>query len=328
MTSDIHSMGSPAEPPHFTAVIRNELCAMQYQSDVCARSRPPSLAGLQVGPVDVLRYSGLGEQWGARDQRHIRMNRVDYYVVCAPVAAQLGICQNGSDIQLRAGTCTLLSTNRPFSARIRSEVPGKFFSAMHVRVSGSLLRRQIPNLDDACGREIPLLPGSGRMMISMFDVALNDGPFLSPAERERLGANLLELIGGVATGLADSCVPDSPGPHAHQRTLDRAMAFIASHLSDPQLDPARVAEHCRVSTRYLHASFAALSPVSVASLIREHRLQASREMLMSPRVQHRTIIEIAGDWGFEDPAHFCRVYKARYGRSPREDRFRDAAAAA
>ena len=58
----------------------------------------------------------------------------------------------------------------------------------------------------------------------------------------------------------------------------------------------------------------------VAQLIRETRLQACREALQNPRLRQRTILEIAGDWGFDDPSHFSRLYKLRFGRTPREDR--------
>lgn len=310
----------PADPVRFTSVIRSELCAMQFQSDIRARSRPSSLAGVQAGPVDVLRYSGLGEQWGGRDQRLIRSDRADYFVICAPISAQLAVRQNRQDVVLRRGSFTLVSTSRPFSARIRSEAAMEVFSAIHVRVPGALLRRQLPDLDEICGREIHVAPGSGRMMLSLFDIALNEGPHLSFAERERFGASLFDTISDVARLLVEREPQRLQRPSAQQRTFDRAAAFIASRLSDAELDPARVAAHCSVSTRYLHASFAALSTSTVAQIIRESRLQACRESLANPRMRQRTIIEIAGDWGFDDPAHFCRIYKAHFGRTPREDR--------
>jgi methylphosphotriester-DNA--protein-cysteine methyltransferase len=34
--------------------------------------------------------------------------------------------------------------------------------------------------------------------------------------------------------------------------------------------------------------------------------------------QHQTNIEIAFRWGFNDAAHFSRVFKAQYGVSPRQ----------
>jgi AraC-like DNA-binding protein len=320
MTTRHSPCDEPADPVRFTSLIRSELCAMQFQSDVRARSRAPSLAGVQAGPIDVLQYSGLGEQWGGRDQRLIRSDRADYYVICAPISAQLAVRQNGRTAELRRGSYTLVSTGRPFHARIHSEVNGEFFSAVHVRVPGPLLRRRIPDIDDVCGREVRVLPGSGRMMLSLFDLALSEGPYLSAGERTRFGNDLLEMIVDIATVPATSTERRVPRPSAHQRTVECAKAFIASRLSDPDLDPAAVAEHCGVSRRFLHTSFSALSDRSVAQFIRESRLQACHEALTHPRLRGRTIIEIAGDWGFEDPAHFCRLYKASFGRTPREDR--------
>jgi AraC-like DNA-binding protein len=58
----------------------------------------------------------------------------------------------------------------------------------------------------------------------------------------------------------------------------------------------------------------------VAGYIRERRLQGCRAALLAPMLQQRSIIEIAGDWGFEDPSYFSHAYKARFGVTPRQDR--------
>ena len=308
------------DPVGFTSVIRSELFSMQFQSDVRARSRPPSLTGVRAGPLDVLRYCGTGEQWGGRDRQLIATDRADYYVICAPVSARLAVQQNGKSAELRCGSFAVVSTSRPFHARIRSDVDGEHFAAVHVRVPGPLLRQRIPYIDELCGAEVRALPGKSRMMLSLFELALSDGPYLSADERARLGDGLFEAVTEVAMSLTATMAPPLPRHSAQQRTVDGAQAFIASHLSDPELDPAAVAAHCGVSTRFLHASFAARSAQSVAQLIRESRLQACRASLREARLRERTIIQIAGDWGFDDPAHFCRLYKARFGKTPREDR--------
>jgi AraC-like DNA-binding protein len=319
--NDSAESGRATDPSRFRRLISSELFAMRYHGDDCARSQAPSLAGIHAGPVDVLRYCGLGEQWGGRDRSLIREDRADYFVVCIPVFGRLTVRQNGMEADLLPGCFTLVSTIRPFAARIRPRAWGEDFSALHIRVPGPLLRSRIPELDEICGRDIPIRPGSGRMMMSLLDVALNDGPQLSTGEMTQLGGTLLEAIGNVADLMAGRLCPRPQQPSARRRTLDRAKAFIASNLSNPELDPAQVAVHCGVSRRFLHASFATHSAESVAQFIRESRLQACREALRNPRLAHRTVIQIAGDRGFEDPSHFCRLYKRRFGVSPSQDRY-------
>lgn len=321
MLSETTSFTAACETSRFGSVLRSELFAMEFESELRTRRRISSLAAVQAGAIDVLRYSGLGEQWGSRDESLIRDDGADYYVICAPTSARLTIQQNGCDADLHQGSFTIVSTSRPFRARIRPESEQRAFSAVHVRMPGPLVRRCIPNIDALCGREVPALPGSSRMMLSLFELALTEIPHLSGEGRTRFGRNLLEVFSQVAIPLAsDDEAPRVSRGGARERTFRIARAFIAAQLSDPALDPRRVAEHCGVSTRFLHACFETLSDRSVAQTIRESRLDACRQALSNPALRQRTVIQIAGDWGFDDPAHFCRLYKAHFGRTPREER--------
>lgn len=99
----------------------------------------------------------------------------------------------------------------------------------------------------------------------------------------------------------------------------QALAYIDRHLSSAALDVRAVAGHCGVSERYLHAAFAS-EPMKLGALIRERRLQNCQRDLRAAESRMCSITEIAYRWGFEDSAHFSHCYKARFGRSPREER--------
>ncbi len=62
---------------------------------------------------------------------------------------------------------------------------------------------------------------------------------------------------------------------------------------------------------------------TVAAAIRRFRLDRCREELEDRRQRARSITEIAFRWGFNDSAHFSRVFKARFGMSPRAVRRRN-----
>lgn len=243
------------EHARFGAVIRSELFAMQFESELRMHRQVSSLSGVQAGAVDVLRYRGLGEQWGGRDESLTRRDRADYYVICAPTSARLTVQQDGCNAELHPGSFAVVSTSRPFRARIRPEPASEGFSAVHVRMPGPLVRRHIPHIDAICGREVPVMPGSSRMMLSLFELALTEAPHLPGAARARLGHELLEIFGQVAVAVADGVVRRVTRVSAKARILESARMFIASRLSDPDLSPRQVAEHCGVSTRFLHAAF-------------------------------------------------------------------------
>lgn len=57
--------------------------------------------------------------------------------------------------------------------------------------------------------------------------------------------------------------------------------------------------------------------MQVLSWVWSERLKRAGVDLANPLLARRTIAAIAYDWGFSDPAHFSRAFKAAYKMSPR-----------
>jgi AraC-like DNA-binding protein len=96
---------------------------------------------------------------------------------------------------------------------------------------------------------------------------------------------------------------------------------IESHLSDPALDPAMAAALAGISVRYANKLLSEQG-TSLERLIVSRRLERCRRALEDPAQAHRTVSEIAYAWGFSDPSHFNRRFKAEYGCAPRDYRQR------
>ncbi|AGZ40662.1 helix-turn-helix domain-containing protein [Actinoplanes friuliensis] len=127
---------------------------------------------------------------------------------------------------------------------------------------------------------------------------------------------------GVATAdlvraLIASVAPGNPHSRAaHARSLRTVvLAYIDAHLHEPGLTPARVAAEHKVSLRYLYQLFAdeAESP---AEAIWQRRLEGARRELAHRATHHILISATARRWGFTDPRHFARRFRAAYGISP------------
>ena len=65
--------------------------------------------------------------------------------------------------------------------------------------------------------------------------------------------------------------------------------------------------------RRLHKLFED-QPLTVAALIRRRRLERCRAELTG---SGRTVTAVAARWGFSDPAHFSKLFKATYGYNAR-----------
>jgi AraC-like DNA-binding protein len=109
--------------------------------------------------------------------------------------------------------------------------------------------------------------------------------------------------------------PAAPAPHP---MLARVLAHADAHLGDPDLTPQSLAAAHGISVRSLHLLFER-EGLKVAQWIRDRRLERCRDTLARPDWQGR-IIDLALQWGFNDPSHFSRVFRQRYGRAPRQAR--------
>ena len=123
---------------------------------------------------------------------------------------------------------------------------------------------------------------------------------------------VLNLLSAVLS-LNDSGARQAP---AYKNDFNRFSRYIERNLADVTLAPQRIAEAHNVSLRYVHAIFAK-EGTSVGTWIRQRRLSHCRRELLRTK-EGQTIIEIAFRWGFNDAAHFSRVFKAQYGLSPRQ----------
>ncbi|MCX4676884.1 helix-turn-helix domain-containing protein [Streptomyces sp. NBC_01433] len=123
-------------------------------------------------------------------------------------------------------------------------------------------------------------------------------------EADRSAAAVIELI-----SVALSAQLGNSRPVADEALRTRIVGFIEARLSDPDLAPAKVAAAHHMSVRRLHKLFEN-QPLTVAALIRRRRLERCRADLAGT---NRTVAAVAANWGFADPAHFSRLFKATYG---------------
>ncbi|WP_202918582.1 helix-turn-helix domain-containing protein [Streptomyces cavernae] len=123
-------------------------------------------------------------------------------------------------------------------------------------------------------------------------------------EADRSAAAVIELISvALEAQLGDA----RPGPDEALR--DRILGYIEARLSHRDLTPASIAAAHHTSVRRLHKLFQD-QPLTVAALIRQRRLERCRADLAR---SDRTVAAVAARWGFADPAHFSRLFKATYG---------------
>lgn len=96
----------------------------------------------------------------------------------------------------------------------------------------------------------------------------------------------------------------------------RAKSFIDTYHADPRLSTSMVAAAHHISTRYLQKLFADTG-TTVTGWINERRLERCRHDLEDISLMRDSIGELCARHGYIDSAYFSRLFKQRYGLSPR-----------
>ena len=260
-----------------------------------------------------------GRSGAKRGFSHINDNHDDFLVVF-PFSPAAHISQCGRSLTVGPGSCTILTTSRPFDGHcgLGADVA---YSEYVVRLPGTILRQNIPSIDDGCARLIDLKEsGAGKILLGLINLLIR--------ERECYSSSQAVAYGPVLIGCAINFLLESPELSTENvksvlssksQVYRNALSFIQSHLSNPKLNPEMIASSCRVSLSYLYTAFGE-SERSVSETIRELRLQRCREALIAPTLRDKSISQIAYKWGFLSGSSFSHSYKSRFGTSPQEDR--------
>ncbi len=227
--------------------------------------------------------------------------------------------QDGREALLRAGDFTLCDSTRHYELEFRG--PNRM---LVLGIPDAILRRHLACPE--CLVAIPMASGSG--VCSLLSRFLRNfwseyQKQMDPPTAARVNTAILELL---AAAYAD--LPQSRSDHSSLATAHRIriINFIEANLNDPELTPTRIADACKMTTRYLHHLFSDQDE-TVARYILRRRLEACSRALLSPAQRGRTVTAIAFDYGFNSPTHFGRVFRSKFGATPREFRREKAAAA-
>lgn len=228
------------------------------------------------------------------------------------LSIQLGgsgrLVQDEREAVLRPGDLSIYDTSRPYQLTFDDDFRTLVLMFPHV-----LLDLPAEAMGHVTALRIPGDEGLGEL-ISPFLVKLADNlEALSGANGLRLVHNALDLVTTLFNGELDQLIETGRDPHL--LLLGRIHDYIEANLGDPGLSPGSIAAAHYISTRHLHDLFQELG-TTVASSIRQRRLERCRRDLRDPVLADRPVTAIAARWGFTDAAHFSRIFRAAFGNSP------------
>ncbi|HSA52695.1 MAG TPA: helix-turn-helix domain-containing protein [Yinghuangia sp.] len=142
------------------------------------------------------------------------------------------------------------------------------------------------------------------------------------ADADRLADDSAALELGAATTELTRALLVSAGRDERQARavvaetlLTRVRQYVRLHLTDPGLTPESIAAAHNISLRYLY-KMCAQAGFSLHEWIIAERLRGARDELADTAPTGRTVAVVARRWGFTDPTHFGRRFRAEFGMTP------------
>lgn len=176
------------------------------------------------------------------------------------------------------------------------------------------VQERLPKVSSFRGTVLDSRAGIGAVLYSHIDALAGQLDVLGHGDISAVRRATYELLAAAMSYRIDS----DPQPLSRQY-LKRMQDYILDRLQDVELSPTSISQAHGISPRYLHMLFAQTGQ-SVSAYIRHQRLERCREALASASYKDRSVAEVAYQWGFNDAAHFSRVFKNQYGHSPSEHR--------
>ncbi|WP_269857592.1 helix-turn-helix domain-containing protein [Streptomyces sp. RPT161] len=247
-----------------------------------------------------------------RTPRLIARSDAEYLLVGVLERGRAVIGQDGREAVLRPGDIACYDTTRPYTLLCRED-----FSMLEFVLPHRLAHLDSGETVGVTATRFPATEGVAALVSPFLTrLARHSSDYVDSAESlSRTTGDLL------ATMLAEQRPrPSSDLQAARRTTLLRVRTYIDQNLADPDLSPERIANAHHVSLRYLQKLFSE-EQTTIAAWIRQRRLEGCRRDLAGPYAADRTVASIAARWGFMDPAHFSRIFKAAHGLSPSDYRY-------
>jgi AraC-like DNA-binding protein len=228
------------------------------------------------------------------------------FVICSPSKSQLS--QRGQEVELRAGDAIGLLHSGP---AIVAYAEGLQFG---LSVPREALTQRVTNVDSLTMRPIPRRAEALRLLVAYLKSALKEGALAAPKLRDVVVTHIHDLV---ALAISDcAALGESSASAVVAARHSAALDHIVGHFQDPELSLEVVARCQGISPRYLQHLMTS-SGTSFTECVNELRLQRAFALLMEPHSSAQRISDIALEVGFSDISHFNRLFRARFGVSPR-----------
>lgn len=265
---------------------------------------PASLTVRHFGAFLLCRsFAGTG--WYTRGPSALVRDNLDHLVISCVIEGRIGVPAERTGV-LRAGDVTVLDLSSLAHFRMTAA------EALHLIVPRVALPPAVAPVSSLPFRRFARGSATALLIGGVVESLWKASAHAGDAEMTSFSAAMPGMLGW--------CLGGAPaGPAQPEANLARRLRrHIEQNLHDMDLGPARLQRDIAVSRSGLYRQFAASG--GVEAYIRQRRLRRALLALVDPVQADRRIADIAYDVGFADEAHFSRLFRRSFGRTPRDAR--------
>jgi len=294
-------------PPQRQAAWRdivNSYCG-EFSFDFSSPEFEANLDVHHIGPLSCAKLTQSLKRISRNDIAAMQAQEKDAFVLLQ-LAGKAQLFQGDQKIFLLPGDITIIDAGSPFELNLREKN-----SQICIHVKKDIINQSCTMDNFQFATKAP--PSTSFIIHSIINSVFSLSDFVNEDQRLIIADTICTLLN---TGWDD----DSITPNDRfSETLQKVKGYVLAHLTDENLTPRAIASATAISERHLHRIFNAAGQ-SVSNWIRQNRLDRCATDLRNPRLAERSITEIAFGWGFNDSAHFSRLFRKQYGVPPREYR--------
>jgi AraC-like DNA-binding protein len=261
-----------------------------------------------LGPVALSDVCG-SDQDVVRNRQHIAHLDKECFYVMFPFNGSIVLEQAGQQLISTPGTAVLFDTVQPYRLRCR-----EYLQSMYLEIPRSILIDRCPA--DRLSKIIALnfADGLGWALATFCRLLAADAEAMDPGTAANVALEVADLL---ALHIDSETVRKPVAENLSCKfRLQLVKSYIESRLDDPDLTPGIIARDNGISLRYLHYLFK-VSGTSVSEWVREQRLKKCHQKLTSAKFEGESITAIAFSMGFNSSSHFTRLFKQKFGMTPR-----------
>jgi acetamidase/formamidase/AraC-like DNA-binding protein len=223
------------------------------------------------------------------------------------------LCEAGRSTRITVGDLVYGTAGAPAELQFATNFRQLLVRMPRAAISGRLAAPLAPRIGHLSGRG-----GLGRVFARLLASVEETIDTLDADAIRPIEVALTEFLAVSLAGSGDDGALVG-ATYAQTATLQRICQIIEARLDDPGLSLAEVAAQERLSMRMLQKLFEAAGS-SFGDYVRQRRLEHCRLDLLNPLYASQSVTAICFRRGFNDAAAFSRMFRDRYGETPRRYR--------